>query len=375
VGSAGTAPAVTIRFARTAAEREAAFRLRYEVYVVELNMFAAVADHVSRRLSDEHDQAAELFIAYADDEPVGTLRLTFGADGRFSSEFLDTYGMDAFLEAVPYAAMVVFTRFIVRESFRGTSVPFELILASASLARERGIELVFCDCQPDLINLYQALGFRPYTRTYNDPHMALMVPMILIGRDGAYLRRVGSPLLGSVVSADQPTTELARQAASLLAPTPPVRSLERVRESGWSAEIPDGPVEQALRLFEGLDEEQLWEIIAYSMIIDLAPGDHLIREGQVTRIIYVLLGGELQYWKGRSHLANAEIGEPVGDIAFLLGTVRTIDVIAGPSGARVLSLRGSTLRAVTASASPTATTLLFNLCRLLAERVVARTVS
>ena len=62
-------------------------------------------------------------------------------------------------------------------------------------------------------------------------------------------------------------------------------------------------------------------------------------------------------------------------IAFLLGTVRTIDVIAGPGGARVLSLRGSTLRAATASGSPAATTLLFNLCRLLAERVAARTVS
>jgi predicted GNAT family N-acyltransferase/CRP-like cAMP-binding protein len=373
--SAGAAPAVTIKLARTAAEREAVFRLRYDVYVVELNMFAPVADHVSRRLSDEHDRRAELFIAYADDAPVGTLRLTFGANGPFSSDFLDTYGMDAFLPAVPPDAMVVFTRFVVRESFRGTSVPFELIVASASLARERGIELVFCDCQPDLINLYRALGFRPYRRTFNDPHMALMVPMILIGGDGDYLRRVGSPLLGWVVSPDQPTTELARQAASLLPPIPAVRSLERVQHSGWSGEIPARAVDQALRLFEGLDEAQLAEITAHSMIIDLAPGDHLIREGQATRIIYVLLGGELQYWKGRRHLANAEIGEPVGDIAFLLGTVRTIDVIAGPSGARVLSLRGSTLRSVTASGSQAASTLLFNLCRLLAERVAARTVS
>jgi GNAT superfamily N-acetyltransferase len=367
--------AVTIKLARTAAERGAVFRLRYEVYVAELNMFAPVADHSARHLSDEHDRRGELFIACSDDEPIGTLRLTFGSDDPFPSEFLDTYGMDAFLEAVPRSAMVVFTRFVVRKSFRGTSVPFELIVASASLARERGIELVFCDCQPDLINLYQGLGFRPYRRTYNDPHMALMVPMILIARDGDYLRRVDSPLVGPLLSADQPTTELARRAAALLPPTPPVRSLERVQQHGWSAEIPDEPVDQAVRLFEGLDPGQLSEILADSIIIDIAPGDHLIREGQATQMMYVLLGGELQYWKGSQHLANADIGEPVGDIAFLLGTVRTINVIAGTSGARVLSLRGSALRRVIASGSQTATTVLFNLCRLLAERVAARTAS
>jgi CRP-like cAMP-binding protein len=90
--------------------------------------------------------------------------------------------------------------------------------------------------------------------------------------------------------------------------------------------------------------------------------------------MYVVLGGELQYRAGPAHLANAEIGEIAGDVAFFLKTSRTIDVIAGPGGARVLSLNEPALRSVMDSHSRVAAILLFNLCRMLAARVADRTV-
>jgi predicted GNAT family N-acyltransferase len=365
-------PEVAIKLAQTAEERELVFRLRYETYVAEMNMFSPVADHAARRLTDAHDERSELLIAFADGEPVGTLRLTFGADGPFSSEFLDTYGIDAFLPVVPREAMLVLTRFIVRKAQRGTAIPFDLIAETARIAASRGVELAFCDCQPHLINLYGRLGFRAYRHTYNDPHMALMVPLVMIARDGDYLRQVGSPLLGMAIDPGQPTSELARRAVSVLPPRPPVRSLEHGQKYDWSSEIADALTGQALRVFENLDDSQLAEILAHSHIIDVASSDYLIREGQVTRTMYVLLGGELQYRAGPRHLANAQIGEVVGDVAFLLRTSRTIDVIAGPGGARVLSLNEPALRSVMESHSRAAAILLLNLCRMLAERVAAR---
>jgi hypothetical protein len=84
-------------------------------------------------------------IAYADGEPVGTLRLTFGSQGEFSQEFLDTYGMDAFFAVVPREAMVVTTRFVVRKRFRGSTLPFELIAEPARISDQPGIEIALCE--------------------------------------------------------------------------------------------------------------------------------------------------------------------------------------------------------------------------------------
>lgn len=372
MSSGAAAAQVVIKVAQSEEEREQVFRLRYDTYVAEMNMFAPVADHVAHRLTDSHDEHSQLLIASAGGEPVGTLRLTFGADGAFSDEFQATYGMDAFFPVVPGEAMVVSTRFIVRAAYRGTALPFQLIAAATRIGAARGVELAFCDCQPHLLNLYMRLGFRVYRPTYNDPHMALMVPLVMIVGDGDYLRQVGSPLLGTVFDPAEPTSEVARCAVGILPPKPPVRSIEQARTYDWPAEVGSERPDQALRVFEGLDDDQLAEILVHSHIIDVAPDDHLIRHGQVTRTMYVLLGGELQYWADRRHLADAAIGEAVGDVAFFLRSPRTIDVIAGPVGARVLTLNEPSLRGVMESHSPAAAILLFNLCRMLAQRIAAR---
>jgi Cyclic nucleotide-binding domain len=299
--------------------------------------------------------------------------LTFGADRPFPAEFADIYSMDTFLPVVSREAMVVGSRLAVGKAHRGSAVTLALIAEATRLAVRRRVELGFCDCQPHLINTYARLGFRPCCQTYNDPTGGLVVPLVMLFSDGDYLRRVCSPLLGTALDPDVPTSQLARKAASLLPSHPPVRSLEHIEEYDWSSEIAAGLTGQALRLFEDLDGSQLAQILAHSHIIDIAPASHLIRQGHGTRTMYVLLGGELRYQAGSRQLATAQIGEVVGDVAFFLQTSRAINVIAGPSGARVLSLNEPALRSVMESHSAAAAILLFNLCRMLAARVVTQT--
>ena len=120
------------------------------------------------------------------------------------------------------------------------------------------------------INLYVRLGFRPCRHVYNDPYVALLVPLVMILNDRDYLRRVGSPLLGTAFDPDLPTSQVARQAASLLPIKPPVRSLEHVAKYDWSSQINAGMTRQALRVFEGLDDSQTSQVLAGSHIIDVA---------------------------------------------------------------------------------------------------------
>jgi hypothetical protein len=310
-----------------------------------------------------------VLVAEAGGQPVGTTRLTFGADGPFSAEFLQTYAMDAFFPVVAREAMAVVTRFTVREGHRGTATAFQLVVEAARIAVKRNIELVFCDCQPHLVAVWGGLGFRPYRHIFNDPVWGLAIPLVILLNDGDYLRQIGSPLLGAALDPDLPTSETARHTQSMLPSHPPVRSLERVEGYDWSSEIAPNLMGQALRVFENLDDTQLAEILSHSHIIDVSPDTYLIRQGQTTRTMYVLLGGELQYRAGQRHLPNAQVGEVVGDVAFFLKTPRTIDVMTGSGGARVLSLSERALQGVMQSHSQAAAILLFNICRLLAARV------
>ncbi len=53
----------TIKIAATEAEREAIYRLRYEVYVEEMQIFGDVADHTRRMLIGPNDADARLMYA------------------------------------------------------------------------------------------------------------------------------------------------------------------------------------------------------------------------------------------------------------------------------------------------------------------------
>jgi len=91
------------------------------MYVAELNLLTSIAGDSARRPTDAHDEHSTLLIACADGERDGTMRLTFGAGGPFSAEFLDTYAMDAFFPVVASQQMAVVTRVTVRDAHRGTA--------------------------------------------------------------------------------------------------------------------------------------------------------------------------------------------------------------------------------------------------------------
>jgi putative hemolysin len=66
--------AIQVREATAANEREAAFRLRFEIYVAEMNRAQAFADIGQSRIEDPWDAMATLFVAWAGHEPIGTIR-------------------------------------------------------------------------------------------------------------------------------------------------------------------------------------------------------------------------------------------------------------------------------------------------------------
>ena len=89
---------------------------------------------------------------------------------------------------------------------------------------------------------------------------------------------------------------------------------------------------RATPLFGGLDDEQLRRLVDRGEIVDLAPGDTLIREGDEADALYVVLSGELDVTKrsGRSDIPLARVGPGAlqGEIAALEGGRRLASVRA-----------------------------------------------
>jgi CRP-like cAMP-binding protein len=85
-------------------------------------------------------------------------------------------------------------------------------------------------------------------------------------------------------------------------------------------------------LFGGLDEAQLHRLVEMGEILDLAPGDLLIREGDEADALYVVLAGEMDVTKraGRSEIPVARVGPGAlqGEIAALEGGRRLASVTA-----------------------------------------------
>ncbi|MDQ2690213.1 MAG: ATP-binding protein [Chloroflexota bacterium] len=99
--------------------------------------------------------------------------------------------------------------------------------------------------------------------------------------------------------------------------------------------LPDRQITERLRdtpLFGGLEDQHLERLVEQAQIVDLAPGELLIREGDTADALYVVLDGQLEVTKqaGTSEIPLAQVGPGAlqGEIAALEGGRRLASVRA-----------------------------------------------
>jgi CRP-like cAMP-binding protein/predicted GNAT family N-acyltransferase len=362
---------VEVREAVSADDREAVYRLRYDVYVEDMHVFGEIADHDRRILTDEHDEDSCLLLATIDDEPQGTMRITYGKS-ILHEEFEENYDVSRWCpDVVGPDQVMVCSKFAVRPEHRGGVVPFELMRATLEFGMARDNEIVFCDCQPHLVTLYTCLGFRSYRSAYRDAHVASTVPLVLVSRDLKHLAALNSPLLSIGLSGRSPTEateEILRSFPSDVMAQSAEDGLALLRQLTHpvAAKVRGGSV------LEGLSEAELSAVIERGQVLTLDTGDPLIFRGQGTRTLYVVLSGRFDVLgPGGTSIATLTTGAPIGEVAFLLRRERTVDVEAACNGAQVLALSESTLNALIKEQGPIAAKLLHSLAQTLAERLAA----
>ena len=370
-----------IRPVASPAELRDVQRFKYDVYVAEMGRYGAIADHANRLLIEADDPASHIFQARVEGKLAATMRLTWGGDtfdgdGALRQRHFEQYDLAPFLETVTPDQIVVGERFMIDPAWRGTSLLFQMFTAYMTFVNERRIQLIFGDCEPHLLNTYQALGFRTYTQqNVNSPETGYLIPLVIVAEDIDYMRRIGSTL-AQVLRDFGPDARVPANIDTLLAGGAAVQSHKMLDPERYLAEVKaaaQGGAREANALdsglFRGMTEDQIAICLDKSVTIACQSGDRVLKRGNVATNMSLVLSGRFEVRDGETVAAEIGPGEVFGEIAFFLKLPRTMDVVAAGGGARIVSFNDRTIRSLIESHSETAALLLYNVSVMLCERL------
>jgi predicted GNAT family N-acyltransferase len=362
-----------IRVARTEEELQAVYRLRYEVYVEEMGYRWPYSDDSARVMPNPPGDVSTVLYVPDGDRAVGTLRMQLGRDGGLTEEDYKVYHLARFTPHVPPERMAILTRYMIREDFRHTDFAERLFDEMIRCLLDAGVQLAFCDCRPHLINTYLRLGFRPYAQTYNDPVAGLLVPLVMVLDDHAYFQRVKSRLT-PLLHGRPRDPDLPARLATAIPASGPIQTLTDVQQwQDWMDILPvlNESDDDFVPLFDDISPDEIARIVASGNVITCAEGDRIIAQDHADHCMFVVLQGTVEVVKDNEVVALLPRGSVIGELSFLLKRPRTADVYADTDDVEILCLRGKNLTDLIESESSLAARLLYNLSRIIAQRLAA----
>ncbi len=185
--------AIRVRAVETAEEAQAVFRLRYDVYIQELERSQRYADHGRRTIEEPLDHSGKLLAAYQDDRVVGTLRINYARTCNLS-EYESLYQMQRAGAAHPDYTSIT-TKLLVAADHRNTTLAYRLSMAAYSQGLCDGILFNFIDVYPQRVAFFERLGYRVHVPETQHPEYGTVAVMKVDMLDAAHFQRVGSPFL------------------------------------------------------------------------------------------------------------------------------------------------------------------------------------
>ncbi len=292
-----------VKIASTAEEREAIFRFRYRVYVDEMHKQVEDADHRRQWLRDCADEGAVLFYIASGREVIATVRRNL-ADSRsqWLAKWQTAFGFDRFACFGP-TAFSVSSRFMIAHHWRNSALGSRLTIAAYCHGREQGTRFDFVLSCPHLVDLYEHLGYRRYTRNYYDENYGgLLVPMVCVGEDTAYLRSVGSPFARAARHFTNDSTVgdwfCHQFAQPALLPGRLSTPEQRWSDLVWSL---GGPPEQVVHLLHGVSTAEVRLLLKHAILHPVRAGEVILTPGTHIGALFVVVSGaiELSFPDGR----------------------------------------------------------------------------
>lgn len=344
---------------------------RYAVLVGENGFDGSIVDHDKKIVGDPLDRTASHLFVLLDGRIVATMRMLPGAAAAEAPDLAAHYGLSDF-QAFPDKALSFTDQLVVANEHADSKIPSLLTAAAFKLSRGGGAMFDFTHTAPALVGLYEKLGYRRYAANFDDSDLGLQVPMILVMDDLEHLTDLKSPFAG--IAREFPVRHEAARWFRRTFPEACAHNAKAVRdeEQFWSyltQQLNQNPL-HGIPLFSGLDYREALKFLRSASVVKLSPGDALMRYGDVSNEMYVLLSGVATVSTPDSDgaLARFNRGAVLGEMAYLSATPRTATVEA-LDDCEVLVLTQTTLKRFLSNDSAIAAKVLFNLSLILCERL------
>lgn len=359
----------------TQADREALYAFRYEHYVERLAKDVSGTDHERRWLREPHDDLARHFLARDEQgETVGVLSgWPLNLPGMLK-RYRQPLALDQFLEHFAPSQIVLSGRLAIAPAYQRTALFRDLLFASLEDHIRSGTAVGLIYCAPGLLHLYEKLGLRRYTNNFHTEGGSYRIPLFVF-LDEDYLKRLRSPLrrvyrgidTASVMDHRVGTRVLHRALSSFVG----VGRITESSENIWSRIGQGGGLLDA-PLFKGLTPDDLGAMLARGTVLETAPGDRVIREGELSTEAFVVVEGAFEARLGEDersvHLYTFGAGDLFGELARLQDAPRSANVYSLVAG-QLLVLNEAFLDVLRTTDPDLAKRLERNLSAILASRL------
>lgn len=360
--------------AESADEKEAIFRFRFQVLEEEgYRAEPAGLDQSGKRVTDVDDHAARTTLLYTGRSPevTGTVRLRTWAAGAVPEDVALLYSLERF-PGIQELSVAEVGRFLIRPSLRGTLLLPSLVSALYDqLLAQPEASLFFTCVAPELVPIYRKLGLRPYGGRLVDTGDGLAVPLVGIPTDVEFLKRCESPAYPLV------RDRLAKRTGTAASLAPVVEVIESAQtisvdpDDVWMELQEDffAANRAAPVIFQGLGDEAIRYLSEHGFILDTHDGLIITREQANEREVFVVLEGTFEATIKGQQVGVMGKGDTFGELAFFRQTGRRVATVTAVGSGRLLVLGRTFLDNLIHEQGDLAAKLLFNLGRLMAERL------
>lgn len=359
-----------LRKALTPEEKESIYRFRYRVFAEHLHRDDLDGlDREQQILTDEMDHVSTHFYLGEPAAPLAAVTVSPLHGEHVPPDLFDFLGVARLRQAVAAERIGFINWLLVDPAHAGSTAVPTLLSACYELLLQQGIELMLTFCRPGLVSFYERLGLEQYSHATNLKGLGLRCPIMLVMRDGSRLRACRSPFLrillrnGGDEHADavrlriEPVIDLF-QASQILA-----------NDDLW-LESGAGFVERATpRLFDGIDEDSVRQIMKMASVISCRSGEVMTRQGETSDDMFLIVSGVFDARRGGDGRVRRLVeGDLFGEIEHLSGTARTETITAAADG-HVAALKAERLFQWMQKNPEPGVRLATNLARLLAGRL------
>lgn len=368
----------------TPAEKQAVLRSRFEI--VERGAKARDGDpavafardpglRVSERLlwdpEDDHDDAA-LFYVGEPQAMEGSVRVIAYAPGRVPADVRRRYSLHRFPD-LDRRAICVVDRLMLKASARGSTTVVALTgHALDHTVRAHRVDCMFASCAPGSLRAYRKLGLRAYSGQLLSHPTGMMVPLIGITADLQHARKVGSPWLPILKKLKADGAWPSMDPEPLVAVVDAANDEHEPSDDTMAAEVDRAFEETGQGFLNALPETTRRRLESGGYLREVTHGSVLVRTGELSTDIYVILLGAFEVEQAGRHLAMLGPGDLFGEVAFFRDSGRRSATVKALTNGRVLVLSPGFLRDLEAKVPSEAVAVYKALGARLAERLAAR---